>query len=266
MAIDGRTRLFGILGDPVERALSPAFFNAAFARTGRNAVFLPLHVAAADLVPVWEGLKRLRNLDGVVVTMPHKAAIAPLLDRLGPTAAALGAVNTVRRAADGAWEGEMFDGEGLVAALRAAGASLGGARVHQVGAGAVGRAIAFALAQAGVARIALHDLVPDRAAALAALLAAAAPAVETTVSGDVPAADIVVNATPLGMRPDDPLPVDPARLRPGQVVADVVPTGGQTPFLAAAAAAGCRTVNGRAMHEAQARLAAAFLGIPLGAA
>lgn len=263
MAIDGATRLYGIIGDPIDKVRSPGFFNAVFARQRMNAVFLPLHIAAADLAPAWEGLKRLRNLDGLSVTMPHKAAVAPLLDRLGPNAAAVAAVNTIRRAADGAWEGEMFDGEGLVAALRETGIALGAARVHQVGAGAVGRAIAVALARAGVGAITLIDTVPGRAAEVASMVSAAAPDVAVGTSGEVGDADIVINATPLGMREGDPLAIEPARLVRHQVVVDVIPHPEVTPLLAAAMSAGCRTVNGKAMHAGQARLAAAFLGIPL---
>lgn len=265
MTIDGATRLWGIIGDPVAKVRSPGFFNAVFARTGANAVFLPLHVRDGELAVAWEGLRRLVNLDGLSVTMPHKTAMAPLLDRLGPNAAAVGAVNTVRRAADGAWEGEMFDGEGLVLALGEAGVSLAGARVHQVGAGAVGRAIAVAIARAGAASITLAETVAGRAEEVAAMVATAAPATTVSTAGEARAADVVVNATPLGMRDDDPLPLDPASLRAGQVVVDVIPQPEVTPFLAAARAAGCRIVNGRAMHEGQARLAAAFLGIELGA-
>lgn len=158
----------------------------------------------------------------------------------------------------------MFDGEGLVAALRGAGVALESARVHQIGAGAVGRAIAVALARAGIRSIALIDTIPGRAAEVAMMVGAAAPSVAVSTSGEAVAADIVVNATPLGLRDGDPLPIDPARLARGQVVADVIPQPEVTPLLAAAAAAGCVTVNGRAMHEGQARLAAAFLGIPLG--
>ena len=263
MAIDGATRLFGIIGDPIEKVRSPGFFNAVFARSGVNAAFLPLHVTAADLAMVWQGVKRLRNLDGLSVTMPHKGAMVPLLDRVLPNAAAVRAVNTIRRSADGMWEGEMFDGEGLVAALRDAGVTLTGARVHQVGAGAVGRAIAVALVRAGVGAITLADRVAGRADEVAAMVAAAAPTVRVATSGDRAEADIVVNATPLGMREDDPLPFETVGLRSTQVVADVIPQPEVTPLLAAAAAAGCRTVNGKAMHEGQARLAAAFLGIPL---
>ncbi len=262
MTITGTTRLFGIIGDPVAPLRSPALFNAAFARLGRDAAFLPLHVPAGELPAVWAGLTRLRNLDGLVITMPHKEAVLPLLDALGPTARLTGTVNTVRRREAGGWEGEMFDGEGFREGLERAGHAPRGAAVLQIGCGAAGRAIAFALARAGVARLTLHDAVAGRAESLAAALASGWPSLRVAAAAPAPAThDIVVNATPLGLRPGDPLPLDPATLAPGQVVADVIPNPEITPLLAAARERGCAIVTGRAMHEGQARLAASYLGI-----
>lgn len=256
MTITGATRIFGILGDPVAVVRSPAWWNDLFARSGRDAVFVPLQVSAADLPRAWAGLTALGNLDGLVLTMPHKQAVLPLLDLLGPSARRVGAANTVRRLPDGRWEGEMFDGEGFVAGLRARGIAPEGRRVRQVGCGGAGRAIAFALARAGVASLVLEDAAPGRAAALAARIAAAFPSV--AAAGEP---DLLVNATPLGLAPGDGMAFDPALLRPGLAVADVIPNPEVTPLIAAARAAGCATATGRDMFEGQARLAAAYFGI-----
>jgi len=262
MTITGTTRLFGILGDPVAPLRSPALFNAAFARLGRDAVFIPLQVPAGELPAAWEGLTRLRNLEGLVITMPHKEAVIPLLQALGPTATLTGTVNTVRRRAEGGWEGEMFDGEGFRDGLERSGHAPRGASILQVGCGAAGRAIAFALARAGAARLTLRDADPERAQQLAARLAEGWPGLEVSTTATGPEGhDIVVNATPMGLRPEDPLPLDPAALSPRQVVADVIPNPEVTPLVTAARQIGCATVTGRAMHEGQARLAAAYLGI-----
>src|ERR1017187_3514062 len=126
MNITGATRLFAIIGSPVAPLRSPAYFNAAFAKLGRDAVFIAFEVAKGELPAAWAGLTRLRNLDGVVLTMPHKEAVLPLLDAIGPTAKLTGSVNTVRRTATGGWEGEMFDGEGFRAGLERAGHSVRG--------------------------------------------------------------------------------------------------------------------------------------------
>jgi shikimate dehydrogenase len=262
MTITGSTRLFAIIGAPVAPLLSPALFNAAFARLGRDAVFVAFEVAPGELPAAWAGLTRLRNLDGMVITMPHKQAVVKLLDGLGSTAELTGSVNTVRRATRGGWEGDMFDGEGFRDGLERAGHTPRGAAILQVGCGAAGRAIAFALARAGVRGLTLADATPGRADELATALARRFPEVVTSSGAPDPRGyDIVVNATPMGLRAGDPLPVDTARLAASQVVADVIPSPEVTPLVAAARALGCATVTGRAMHEGQARLAAAYLGI-----
>jgi shikimate dehydrogenase len=262
MTITGRTRLMGIVGDPVAPLRSPTLFNQAFARLGMDVVFVAFEVPDGELPAAWAGLTRLRNLDGLVMTMPHKEAVLPLLDALGPTAQRTGTVNTIRRRAEGGWEGEMFDGEGFRDGLERAGHPVRGAAILQVGCGAAGRAIAHALGRAGAARLVLHDAAPGRAAALVQMLSAAYPGLSAMEGApDTSGQDIVVNATPLGLREGDPLPFDASRLRPSQVVADVIPNPEVTPLIAAARAAGCATVTGRAMHEGQARLAAAYLGI-----
>lgn len=256
MTVTGATRLFGILGDPVAVVRSPAWWNDLFVRRGRDAVFVPLQVRAADLPRAWAGLRAIGNLDGLVLTMPHKQAVLPLLDALGPAARLVGAANTVRRLPDGRWEGDMFDGEGFVAGLRARGIAPEGRRVRQKGCGGAGRAIAFALARAGVAALVLEDAVPGRAAALAAEVAAAFPAVAFT---GVP--DLLVNATPVGLASGDPPPFEAGALSPAVAVADVIPNPEVTALVAAARAAGCATATGRDMFEGQARLAAAYFGI-----
>jgi shikimate dehydrogenase len=256
VTITGAARLFGILGDPVAVVRSPAWWNALFERLGRDAVFVPFQVSAADLPRAWAGLSAIGNLDGLVLTMPHKQAVLPLVDVLGPAARLTGTVNTVRRLPDGRWEGDMFDGEGLVAGLRAQGIAPEGRRVRQIGCGGAGRAIAFALARADVATLDLEDAAPGRAATLAAEVAAAFPRVG--VGGPH---DLLVNATPLGLAPGDALPFDATLLAPGVAVADVIPNPEVTPLVAAARAADCVTATGRDMFEGQARLAAAFLGI-----
>ncbi|MBL6454435.1 shikimate dehydrogenase [Belnapia sp. T6] len=262
MPITGAARLFAILGDPIAPVRSPALWNAEFTRLGLDAAFVPMEVRAADFAAAWAGLAATRNLDGMVLTMPHKQAVLPFLDLLGPHARLAGAVNTVRRLPDGRLEGDMFDGEGFVAGLRAAGQEPAGQRVLQLGCGGAGRAIAFALARAGAAELLLSDTAPGRAEALAEAITAAFPACRAAAGLPDPAGQgLVVNATPLGLRAGDPLPFDPGRLSAGQVVADVIPNPERTPLLDAAAAKGCDMVSGRAMFEGQARLAAAFLGV-----
>lgn len=263
MRIDGSTRLFAIVGDPISAVRSPEVFNGWFSAAGRNAVLLPAHVSADDLSQAVAGLKAIRNLDGIVVTMPHKAAACALVDALGPMATVVGALNAMRREADGRWRGEMFDGRGFVAGLRTQGVDVAGMRVHQVGAGAAGMAVAVALADAGVVALRLSDVATDRAETVASRVKAAYPGVDVSVVplGEAGDCDLVVNVTPLGMRADDALPFDPDRYPADTIVADVVTKPEMTPLLLRAQASGHRVHTGRHMHEGQARLAAAFFGV-----
>lgn len=262
MTITGATRLLAIIGDPVAPLRSPAVFNAAFERLGHDMAFVAFQIRTGELERAWPAFEAMANLDGLVITMPHKEAVLPLLAALGPTARLTHSVNTIRRRADGAFEGDMFDGEGFRDGLERAGHPLRGKRILQVGCGAAGTAIACALARAGAATLALHDSAAARLDALVALLRAHFPQTDVQPGPPDPRGfDIVVNATPLGLRPGDPMSIDASLLVPSQVVADVIPNPEVTPLIAAARAIGCATTTGRDMHEGQARLAAAYLGI-----
>jgi shikimate dehydrogenase len=263
MTITGTTRVFAILGDPLHKARTPERFNALFAQRGIDAVMIPAEVDAAGFDAAVTGFKRLRNCDGLIITMPHKHAMCRHVDELHDNGKRVGAINAARRMPDGRWVGDMFDGRGYVGALRAHGVALEGKRVHMIGAGGVARAMAFALAQAGIGAITVRDIDHSRAVDLARALTAAFPRMESeAVDEDRYACDILANATPMGMRDDDPLPCDPERIAQTTVVTDVIPKPEITPLLAAARARGCLVSTGRDMVEAQAELVAAFLGLP----
>lgn len=258
--ITGATRFLAILGDPIAHARAPGLVNDALAARGADAVLVPVHVAAADLARVVDGLRATPSFAGGVVTMPHKETILPLLDDVTPAARQVGACNTIRRTADGRLVGTMFDGEGFVAGLAAAGHAVRGRRVFLAGAGGAAAAIAFALGGHGAARLTLHNRSAPRAAALADRVRAACPGLDVAVGGPDPAGhDLIVNATALGMRPDDAaLPCDVAGIAPGALAADVV-IRQPTPFLAAAAARGAVTHGGEPMLAAQIGLILGFV-------
>jgi len=255
--ISGTTRLYAILGDPISRVRSPETFNAGFARHGIDAVMLPVETPPDGLAAAVAGLKCVRNFDGFVFTFPHKAEALALVDEISAQARLVGAINAARRDGAGRWIGDMFDGAGFVGGMHRHGRDPRGRRVALVGAGGAGRAIAFALAAAGVAAISVHDLDTARAAQLAADLVRAYPSLAaragTPRAGDF---NLLMNATPLGMRPDDPLPWPVADLRAGTIVGDVTTKPEVAPFLAAARDRGCEILTGRDMHESQ--LAALF--------
>lgn len=262
--LDGSTLLYGIVGDPITAVRSPEVFNAMFARHGVNAVLVPLHVGQQDIAAAWAGLTAVRNLQGLVVTMPHKASLAGLLDEVGTAGQIVGAVNAARRGPDGRWFGDMFDGVGFVDGLRAEGHEPRGWQVGLWGVGGAGGAIAVALAEAGVASLALHDRDTARRDALCARLRQHFPQLPI-VTEEIPGSrfDAVVNATPLGMQSTDALAFDPAAHPRETLVVDVITKPEITPLLQRAMDTGHRVHSGRHMHLGQARRAAAFLGYQL---
>jgi len=261
--ITGRTTLYAILGDPIAQVGSPVQFNRLFAELGQDAVMLPMRVAAEDLETAFEGLRTLGNLAGLVFTIPHKMPMVELVDELMPNGKLVGAINAARPAGNGRWQGDMFDGQGCINALEANGHSLEGRLVVQVGAGGVGRAIAFAFAARGITRITVSDAEPARAEKLASDLHAAFPDLEAEAGqARVGNHDTLVNCTPLGMKPGDSLPFPETDMGSGMLAVDVVLHETLTPYLAAAQAKGCAVQTGQAMLEGQVREIARFLGVP----
>ena len=245
--ITGRTTLIGHLGWPTHAFKAPMIYNPWFEAEGVDAVVVPLGVEAADYITLFRSLFGIRNLHGALVTMPHKVTTAGLVDALSTTAQIAGSCNAVLRRPDGSLLGDMFDGAGFVRGMQRKGQAVAGARALVVGCGGVGCAIAASLAGAGLAGIGLFD--PAAAAsALADRLRQHYPALQVTLGSNDPAGyDIVVNATPLGMKLGDPLPVDADRIGAGAFVGEVVMTEEHTPLLRAALARGCRVQVGTDM-------------------
>jgi shikimate dehydrogenase len=261
--ITGRAIVYAIIGDPIAHVRTPTVFNARFEAGGHDAVLVPLRVPLASLARTLDGLRTLGNFGGCVVTAPLKGPCAALCDVLEGNGRLAGAVNALRRDPDGRLVGDLFDGLGFVAGLRAHGHDPRGARVFVAGAGGAGTALAFALAGAGVAALTLHNRTGDKAESLAARVRDAFPACEVRTGGPDPRGhDIAVNATALGLEPDDPMPFDVARLAPGTLAAEVIMKPETTALLHAAAARGCRIHPGRHMLDGQAALLARFLAMP----
>jgi len=247
--ITGATRVAAVIGSPVRHSLSPALHNAAFEQLGVDWVYTAFEVAPGRAQAAVDAMRAL-GLGGLSVTMPHKEAIAQAVDSLDDAAAALRSVNTVVPQADGTLKGYSTDGAGFIASLAAAGVEVAGRSVCMLGAGGAARSLADALARAGAARVAVVNRTFSTAAETVRL--AEGVGAHGTVS-DIRDADIVVNATSIGMGSND-LPCDPALLHAGQVVADIVYHPRQTALLLAAAAAGATTVDGLGMLIHQAAL------------
>ena len=259
--IGAATRVFGIVADPIAHVRTPQLFNELAAAHGIDAAMVPMHVAPEDLVAFMRGLRGWRNFGGLIATVPHKTAMPALCDTLTERARMADAVNAVRRERDGSLAGDLLDGEGFVGGLRARAIEPRGMDVWMAGAGGAASAIAFALIEAGAARLSIYNRTLARAAALAARLTAAFPVARIEVTEAPPqSCDLIVNATSLGMHDGDPLPVDAAALRPGMIVAEIIMSPATTPLLAAAARRGCRIHPGLPMLEAQIEAMARFMG------
>jgi len=246
--INGKTLLIAHLGYPTESFKAPMIYNPWFASQGINAVVMPMGVRPDDYPAFFRALFRLTNIRGALVTMPHKVTTVELVDELTPTARIAGACNAVLLRDDGKLVGDQFDGAGFVNGIRRKGCQLPGARAMVSGCGGVGSAIAASLAAAGVAELALFDTREASADALRQRLSAHYPALRVlTGRNDPHGYDVVVNATPLGMNPGDPLPFDVLRIAPGATVGEVVMKSEYTPFLEAAAARGCKVQVGTDM-------------------
>jgi shikimate dehydrogenase len=246
----GATRVIFIAGDPIAQVKAPQFLTLALQQRAVDTIVVPAHVHPADLAQFMDVAARMPNVDGVIATVPHKFAMAGLCHALSARAASIGAVNAVRRDAAGRWYGDMFDGEGYVAALRRAGCEPAGRHVLLVGAGGAGSAIAHALVDAGIASLALHDVDGTRRELLAAKLRAYGAARVGIGSSDPAGFDLVINASPMGMAAGDPLPVDMARLAPSSFVGDVVTEPAIPPLIEGARQRGCATLTGMGMFEA----------------
>jgi shikimate dehydrogenase len=246
--ISGKTTLIAHIGYPTEAFRAPLIYNPWFEKRGIDAVVMPMGVKAEDYPIVLKSLFKLTNLHGALVTMPHKVTSAGLVDECTTTVKIAGSCNAILKRPDGTLLGDMFDGTGFARGLRHKGFAFGGAKCLVVGTGGVGSAIAASLAAEGVASISLCDIRRLPAEGLATRLRNHYPRLAVDVRGGDPAGfDLVVNATPLGMRAGDPLPFDVARLAPATFVGEVVMKEEVTPMLRAAQNRGCPFVVGTDM-------------------
>ncbi len=245
-AITASTRLAAVIGHPVGHSLSPALHNAAFEAGRLDWRFVAFDVRPGAAAAAVTAMRTL-GIGGYAVTMPHKTEIASAVDEVDAAAAALRSVNSVVLRDDGTTFGTSTDGRGFVESLLADGVALDGRRVAVLGAGGAARSIVDALGRCGVADIAVVNRTASNAVAVTELASCA----RVGDVGDLAAADVLVNATSVGMGRDE-LPVDPAALHDGLVVADIVYHPRRTALLDAAAAIGARTVEGLGMlvHQA----------------
>lgn len=252
-AITGKTKLVGIFGWPVGHSLSPIFQNAAFEALGLDYRYVPLSVRPEDLADAVRGFRAM-NFAGANLTIPHKEAVIPFLDELAPTAAMMGAVNTIE-VSQGRLVGHNTDGDGFVRSLLEEGVGVAGARCLMIGAGGAARGVAVALARAGIAEIIIANRTLEKAEELAVMISSGMPHVKAagiSLSGEAlrrsaEGMNLLVQTTSVGMKPGDPLPVPVDILRADLTVCDLIYSPRETPLLQQASISGAKTINGIGM-------------------
>lgn len=242
--ITGETTVAAVVGDPVRHSLSPALHNAAFAEAGLDWVYVALPVVAGHGAGAVEAMRTL-GLGGMSVTMPHKDAAAAAADERSDAVEALGAASCLVNLGGGRIRAESTDGAGFLAGLQHdADMDVAGRRIAVLGAGGAARAVIHACATAGAQEVTVVNRTADRAASAAALAGSAG---RVGSHADVAGADVVVNATSVGMGSDRSMPCDPALLHQGQVVVDLLYNPFETAWLAAARKEGIAAFNGVSM-------------------
>ncbi|MFC5386682.1 shikimate dehydrogenase family protein [Aquamicrobium segne] len=258
----GKADIFVMLAYPVGHAKSPGIFNEIFEQRGLDSLMVPLSCRPQDFEVFWAGLTAAENVRGVIISVPYKTLVFDKCAAAHDRAARVKSANSVRRQADGSWYADNFDGVGFIDGLKAGGHMIEGRRILQVGAGGAGASLAYCLAEAGAREIRLCDVDEARAGELARLVNAAFPACAIAVGPANPQGmDMAINATPMGLKPDDPLPLDVSRLTPAMTVVDIIMEPVETPLLKAAKAIGCPVQPGRPMMDFQVQAMAEFFDI-----
>jgi shikimate dehydrogenase len=250
--VSGKTRLFGIVGHPIEQVRSPEMFTAEFRRRGCDAILVPLHVLPDDFDAALPQLLRLQNLGGLVFTIPFKVRACAFAEVMGEQGRVVGAINALVKGADGRWHADIFDGLGCVEAFRRRDMRFAGKRVMLMGAGGAGSAIAVAIGYERPASLRIFDVDAERAAVLGHKLARANPGLDASAGAPTTdGIDILLNASPVGMLGDARLPIEIATLARELVVFDAIVKPERTPLLTLAEKCGCTTVYGREMMRGQ---------------
>lgn len=258
--LSGATRLNVIVGDPVAQVRAPAGVTKAFAEQGHDGILVPVQVSAADLPDFISVATRLENLDGIIVTIPHKFACYQACESATDRAHFLGAANLMRRRrTDRKWHGDMVDGLGFLGAARANGINPQGKRGLLVGAGGTGSAIALALIDADIDELAIHDSDAERRDILVARLTSLGKGRVRAGTSDPDGYDLVANATPAGMTHGDALPIEVSRLAPSTYCGCVITKPEVSPFIEAARKVGCISATGTDMYKAQQNILVDFL-------
>ena len=250
--VNGKTRVYGIVGDPIEQVRSPEMVTWEMQKRDHNAVLIPMHIARDEFDTVIPHIMRMRNLDGLIFTIPFKAQAIALAKTLGPQASQIGAINALKKHSNGAWSGEIFDGIGCVEAFKQRGITLQDKRLQLIGLGGAGSAICVALAYEKPKLLRLFDINPQTTERMAKMVNTISP--QTVVEVGLPLAegiDILLNASPVGMLSDARLPLAVEQFKKELIVFDAIVMPENTPLLSLAQDCGCQVVRGREMMLGQ---------------
>ena len=262
MKITGKTKVVGLMGYPLSHTISPAIHNSAFSALGLDWVYLPFEVQPEYLKEAIFGLKPL-GIAGVNITIPHKVQALAYMDGLSPEAELIGAINTIVVKEDRLF-GDNTDGKGFIRSLKETGFSLKGKRVALIGAGGAGRAVSISLAREGVDTLYIFDANKERGESLISYIKDRFDTLvlemkDPSVAMDI---DLLVNATPCGMKENDPLPIDTGFISADLLVYDLIYNPQKTRFLEEAERKGAKILSGLAMLVYQAALSfSAWTGI-----
>lgn len=250
--ISGETRVFAIVGHPIQQVRSPEMVTAELKGRGLNAILVPFDILPEDFGHSLHQLMRMQNLDGLIFTIPFKQTACELVAELGAQAQKVGAINAAVRARDGRWIGDIFDGVGCVEAFTRRGVSFEGRRVQLIGAGGAGRAIGVAVANCSPRAIRIFDLERARAKSLAKIIMSIAPALDIQLGEpQVSDVDILINASPVGMLNDPRAPLEAKEIPSRVIVFDAIVKPEMTQLLTMAQRSGCQTIFGREMMRGQ---------------
>ena len=250
--VNGKTRVYGIVGDPIEQVRSPEMVTWEMQKRHHNAVLIPIHIARDEFDSVMPNIMRMQNLDGLIFTIPFKAQAIALAKTLGPQASQIGAINALKKHSNGAWSGEIFDGIGCVEAFKQRGITLQDKRLQLIGLGGAGSAICVALAYEKPKLLRLFDINPQTTERMVKMVNTISP--QTVVEVGLPLAegiDILLNASPVGMLNDARLPLAVQQFKKELIVFDAIVMPENTPLLSLAQDCGCQVVRGREMMLGQ---------------
>lgn len=261
--ITGKTGVFFMVADPIFQVRTPEIFNKVLPLCGIDAVMVPLHVTPENLVETVRAVFKSPSTRGMVLSIPHKAAAAELVDVCSKRAKTANAVNAIRRNAAGQLEGDMFDGFGFAQSMDRYQLPYRGQRVLLIGAGGAACAIATALAEGQAAHLGIYDPDTAKSQQLAHTIRQHYGLSTEALPGNDPTGfDVVINCSPMGLQLDDPVPVPTDKLAPGMVVADILMKNMPTPLLRAAMAKGLPVLPGFDMLILQTPLFLDYFGLP----